>query len=209
MARQNSRRIPKQARSQERFDQVLDTAANLFSERGFEATTTNEIARRAGMSVGALYQYFNNKEAIVEALADQYVETLRGVMADVLAADVRDAPTRVAVDRVLDPIVEFHASHPALHPLWLGAELSQKLRTSMRAMDEELGTRVEELLRARVPGIPADRARVTVRVMALAAKSLMGLVGHTDDPTLRTQAAVEMKRMLVAYVDHVAREHEA
>ena len=82
----NFRRRPKQARSQKRYDDILDIASNLFLEKGFNSTTTNEIARRAGISIGSLYQYFNNKEAIVDALKTRYTEVLKEVMAGVAAA---------------------------------------------------------------------------------------------------------------------------
>ena len=61
MNKTDYRRTPKQERSQERYAKILDTAANLFLDKGFDGTTTNEIARRAEISIGSLYQYFDNK----------------------------------------------------------------------------------------------------------------------------------------------------
>ena len=67
----------RQARGQRRIELLLDVAAQVFAEVGFEAATTNAIAARAGMSPGSLYQFFPNKDAIAEALADRFAERLR------------------------------------------------------------------------------------------------------------------------------------
>ena len=67
------RKLPKQARSQQRVDTILDTAAQLFEEVGYESATTNEIALRAGVPIGSLYQFFTNKDAILNALVERYV----------------------------------------------------------------------------------------------------------------------------------------
>ena len=53
--------------------QILDTALQLFRQRGFEATTVRDIASGAGLSLGAAYYYFPSKEAIVAACYD-YVQ---------------------------------------------------------------------------------------------------------------------------------------
>ena len=62
-------RTPKfRRRAEARPDEVLDAALDLFIEKGFAATRVDDIARRAGLSKGAVYLYFSSKEAIIEAL---------------------------------------------------------------------------------------------------------------------------------------------
>jgi AcrR family transcriptional regulator len=68
-----ARATPKRAASEETRRQILDTALQLFRERGFEETTIRDIAGGAGLSLGAAYYYFNSKEAIVAAYYD-YVQ---------------------------------------------------------------------------------------------------------------------------------------
>jgi len=60
---------PKQARSRASFDAIVDAAARLLRERGYEALTTNRIAEQAGVGIATLYEFFPNKEAIVAELA--------------------------------------------------------------------------------------------------------------------------------------------
>jgi AcrR family transcriptional regulator len=62
------RRQPKQSRSVETFNAILQAAANLFEAKGYEVTTTHQIASEAGVSVGALYRYFDGKQAILKEL---------------------------------------------------------------------------------------------------------------------------------------------
>src|SRR5437660_6946060 len=73
------RRAPKQERGQRRITRILDAAAQEFARVGFDAATTNAIARRAKTSVGSLYQFFPNKEAILQALTEHYLSEIRAV----------------------------------------------------------------------------------------------------------------------------------
>ncbi len=63
-------------RAADRPDEVLDAAVHLFMERGFAATRVDDIAAAAGISKGAVYQYFNTKQAIFEALVRRAVGPL-------------------------------------------------------------------------------------------------------------------------------------
>ena len=61
----NSVRVaPQQERSSRRLASFLDAAAELFAEVGYEATTMTAIAERSGSSIGALYNYFPDKQAV-------------------------------------------------------------------------------------------------------------------------------------------------
>jgi AcrR family transcriptional regulator len=73
-ARAGGRRRPSQRRSQVTVTAILDAAARVFEERGFEAGTTNFVAERAGVSIGSLYEYFPNKDAMVVALVELHAK---------------------------------------------------------------------------------------------------------------------------------------
>ena len=61
---------------------ILDAAAHVLVAQGYEKSTTNRIAERAGYSVGTLYQYFNNKEDIFESLIEQEANKLISTLID-------------------------------------------------------------------------------------------------------------------------------
>lgn len=70
-------RIPKQARSIEKKKQLKQAALILFSEKGFHNTSSNEIAKKAGLSIGTFYSYFTDKTALYEELVkDLYQDAL-------------------------------------------------------------------------------------------------------------------------------------
>src|SRR5258707_6338446 len=102
----------RQARGQQRIELILDIAAQVFAEVGFEAATTNAIAARAGMSPGSLYQFFPNKDAIAEALAARFGDRLRSTQAAAFAPDLAALPLDEMIDRVVDPLVAFYVAHP-------------------------------------------------------------------------------------------------
>src|SRR5215472_18523201 len=71
-----NRRIPQQERGERRVAELLEAASVEFAEVGYDAATMKAIAKRAGASIGAVYQYFPNKAAVVSALRDQYVNEM-------------------------------------------------------------------------------------------------------------------------------------
>src|SRR3977135_4573683 len=97
----------RQARAPRRAGALLDVASQEFAEVGFEAATTNAIAARAGMSPGSLYQFFPNKDAIAEALADRFVERLRDTHA-VFGPEIEYLPLDELIDHVIDPLGALH-----------------------------------------------------------------------------------------------------
>ena len=66
-ARLQARKFPQQSRSQETVEAIVGAATQVFERHGYAAGTTNRIAERAGVSIGPLYQYFPNKDAILVA----------------------------------------------------------------------------------------------------------------------------------------------
>ena len=67
----NKRRIPHQARAAETVAAILEGAAQVLEAGGLAAFTTNAVAERAGVSIGTLYQYFADKNALLRALAER------------------------------------------------------------------------------------------------------------------------------------------
>jgi AcrR family transcriptional regulator len=69
--RLNLRKKPTQSRSAKTVEAILEGAARILEARGLEGYTTNEVAARAGVSIGSLYQYFPSKDAITLALVER------------------------------------------------------------------------------------------------------------------------------------------
>ncbi|WKG03407.1 TetR/AcrR family transcriptional regulator [Mycolicibacterium sp. HK-90] len=111
------RKAPRQQRSRETVDVVLEAAAQVFDREGISATT-NRIAERAGVSIGSIYQYFPNKQALLHALAQRHVskavEQLEAVCDELRA---QEPPFDDTMRTILDTVVELHSDRPGLHGL--------------------------------------------------------------------------------------------
>lgn len=92
-------RIPKQARSIEKKNQIKQAALALISEKGYFGTTSNEIAKKAGLSIGTFYSYFANKKDLYEELVkDIYQSVLDRLPTFESEADL--PPTELVRNRV-------------------------------------------------------------------------------------------------------------
>jgi AcrR family transcriptional regulator len=98
------RKAARQDRSQATVDAILEAAARLFAEGGLDAINTNQIAERAGVSIGSLYQYFPGKQAILGELIDRHSEQTITALAAKLE-EFADSGTR-SIPAVLREIVE-------------------------------------------------------------------------------------------------------
>src|SRR5918996_4966718 len=114
----------RQERGKKRIEQILDAAAAVFAESGYEGATTNAIAAHAGMSPGSLYQFFPNKEAIAEALASRYAEEMEAAHSVALNPGLAKLPLDEMIDRIVDPMIELSLANPGAKALLTGSDPS-------------------------------------------------------------------------------------
>lgn len=95
-SRDRPRKLPRQQRSQDTVAVLLEATRQVLVQRGYARTSTAEIARRAGVSIGSLYQYFPSKAALVAALSEQHSQAMRQVF-EARLAQAQDLPLREAI----------------------------------------------------------------------------------------------------------------
>jgi TetR/AcrR family transcriptional regulator, repressor of fatR-cypB operon len=96
-------------RSQDKPDAILEAALELFVERGFHGTTVPEVADRAKVGAGTIYRYFENKEALVNALYRKW----KGVIAQMVVREFPvDKPAREQFRTIWSRMSEFALAHP-------------------------------------------------------------------------------------------------
>jgi AcrR family transcriptional regulator len=107
------RRIPRQSRSEETLAAILEGAAQVLEAGGLATFTTNAVAERAGVSIGTLYQYFADKNALVTMLAKRELQATLANVAKAMSDD-RDAAAEQRVRDVVRAIVNaFHGRQRA------------------------------------------------------------------------------------------------
>jgi AcrR family transcriptional regulator len=192
------RRRPRQARSVERVERILDTAEQVFAEIGYEAATTNLIATQAGTSVGSLYEFFPNKAALAHALADRYLERIGSLYVTLIVPD-SSMPGPEIVARVIEALDEFYRQHPGAVPLLNGRHTSDELASAGAALQRALAKRIEELLAVRRSDVPTARRQLVAQVVAETTRSLLVLA---DEVPLHQRKAVlrEIEAAVLGYL---------
>jgi AcrR family transcriptional regulator len=206
------RRRPRQARSQERINRILDTAENVFAEVGYEAATTNLIASQAATSIGSLYEFFPNKDAIGRALAERYIEQIDRLYENLfetafLGADdsAGHVNGQVVVERIVHGLDEFYRAHPGAVPLLNGQHTSPDLAAAGARLQIALERRIEAVLAQRRPELPVASWRLIAMVIADVARAL--LVRADSVPLSQRRAIVrELDRVVVGYLRMVSDE---
>ena len=111
-----ARKGPKQQRSKVTVSAILDATVRVLEQEGSDAATTSRIAEVAGVSVGTLYQYFANRDAILDALQDREFERASEMMGRILARGAYASDREVA-RAVIHGLLELHGAAPTLHRL--------------------------------------------------------------------------------------------
>lgn len=170
---------------------ILEAAARILERSGPAALTTNHVAELAGVSIGSLYQYFPNKEALVGALQDRYAEdTLARVR-----AVIDDAPLDVLIVRIANAVLEAKRAQRPIHRWLIEWRSAVGGQERYRAQLDQLVAVIAELLAHRCRPEPATTAFVIVHAVE----------GIIDATTSRGIAdALEIARataqMITAYV---------
>lgn len=108
------RKQPKQERSQATVEAILSATAHILTENGYDQLTTNRVAERAGVSIGSLYQYFPNKEALIFALAEHHANEMVQLAKQHLAG-LNDQTIPEVLQHMIKAALAAHAVNPKLH----------------------------------------------------------------------------------------------
>lgn len=177
------RRAPSQKRSRERVERMLRAASEVIAEQGSDAMRMGEVAERAGVSIGSLYQYFPDKGSIIRTLADRYNALGRDCIEGELA-DVSDAEGfRAAFGGLIDTYYELFLAEPVMRDIWSGTQADKQLRDIDIVYGRVNGEILGRALKRVLPDVdPAEIDRTAFLVMSLgeAAMRLAISVGREE-----------------------------
>jgi AcrR family transcriptional regulator len=207
MTRETRRFAQKRAHDTHRA--LLDAAAHLFAERGFDDTQTPDIARAAGVSVGTFYRYFADKrQAFIEVMRQHTAEMLGRVMANLKAEAFAPSQTPdarwAAVQHVIDVVFQTTSENPELLRVFLTMSMRDPDVHQIREEFEERGrSAVETLLRevatpSRItdPRAAAEVIHIAAQEVALVTLGCRGVKPNANAAGLRTA----LTEMLYRYV---------
>lgn len=132
-----ARKSPKQARSQVTVEAILDGTIRILDQENRRPLTTSSIAAAAGVSIGTLYQYFSNKEAILDALQDREFERAGKMLASQLSAENLRTPRSVAF-AITSGLLELYRASTGLHRLLVLEGLHIAPTERVQAFDAKL-----------------------------------------------------------------------
>jgi AcrR family transcriptional regulator len=200
------RKLPRQPRSQATVEAILQAAAQVFERHGYAAGTTNRIATRAGVSIGTVYQYFPNKDAILVALAHQHLADGTAALQPFLQRLTAGARFDDVLPEIVDAMVALHATAPCLHRvLFEETKLPQPFRDELDELEDRLVELAADTLTADALAADAQTAPRNPRLLArIAISAIEGLTHRLvlrPPPDLTPDAlAREITELVRAYM---------
>jgi AcrR family transcriptional regulator len=188
---------PQQERSARRLAGFLQAAAELFSETGFEATTMQAIADRGNSSIGALYNYFPDKESIAATLLSRYAEELHWRLKSLMEQSEKLSTAQFA-GLFIDCIIDFAQERPAylnLHGVPIRFRRDPAARKALREI-------IANAFRTKNPSLSSERSLLAANVAVQIVKGMINLYLESDAKTKRLVVA-EFRGVLTSYLEEI------
>ena len=202
----NSRRKPRQRRSQQRVQNIISATGELLDEVGYAKLTTNAIAQRAQTSIGSLYQFFPNKDAVVSQLVQGYRKELREFLDSEISVAMAQTSLHQLVAVVVDGIEELRQRSPGFGSmLWLRRYNHAATETTIQ-LGKDIMDPLNELLAEAYPDVLESRRRICMQVATESAKALLAKMAGSD-AAAQAEMLEELKRMLGLYLTDCFRPH--
>ncbi len=192
------RHVPTQARSRQRLADVLDAGAAVLAADGAAGFTTNRVAEAAGVPVGSVYRFFEDKEAIAEALAVRFWSEFADLVAGVADADERE-PLVDPGAVVLETLAAGFRARPAFLALWYGELRSARVREATRSARMAIGASVQRILAVHWPDADEIARDAVARMLVIAGDGLLREAFRAD-PQGDPEVLAESRAMLGAYI---------
>ncbi|MEU5278249.1 TetR family transcriptional regulator [Streptomyces asoensis] len=215
------RRTPRQARSRARLALLLEAAERILVGEGVEALTTTRVAAEAKVSVGSLYQYLPDRDAIIESLASGYFARLEGVMDDLVRTAAREQGREREQEQeqgqgegagqgrwddpvglLVDTFARVYRTEHGFRALWFGSGLTERTRAADREHKRRMADGVRRVLLAL--GVARDDAALARAChAAILAADALAQEAFRRTPEGDADLLDEAKAMLRSYLTQV------
>jgi AcrR family transcriptional regulator len=193
-------REPQQQRSREKYARILQATAALLETTTYDELGTKLIAAQAGVSVGALYRYFADKEAIVASLVREWLQ-LDVQIAEKITSEPLPAHSREMVEKLLAAYADRFREEPGYRRIWYQGPRLAALDADGQKTNEEIAKHLHDAL-VRGYGTPdTEQSRRRARLAVEVGAKLLDLAFRErpeGDPETLTDAALMMDLYLSA-----------
>ena len=202
------RRLPKQKRSRQRVERILEAAASVFASVGYEAATTHAIAARAGTAIGSLYQFFPDKLAIFHALEERHMEQVTAIHAKLMTLQMVQQPLEQMIQQIVETFADYF-EHPGPQVVYIQYFVAPEMfKYFDESFTQGLIQQFASLLRLRSPALSTEKSQLLAEVCIQCYNSLLLVALRSDYPrgsakgdrTHRKQLYQEVRELLVAYL---------
>jgi len=194
------RKQPLQVRAELTRQRILTAAAHVFADHGYAAGTTNRIAERARISIGSLYQYFPNKEALIAAVYARHGEQMTLVIQRALI-QAMDATLDDALAGLIEASVEAHRIDADLHQLLEQQRGGDDVQTRHAEYVDVMADRIIALLERHRDQIAVPDLKLAAYMLMHAAHGLIHTVVRQRPRGVSLKAATrEIVRMMTTYL---------
>jgi AcrR family transcriptional regulator len=202
-----ARRLPVQSRSQQTVQRVLDAASSLLEEMPLEEVTTTRIAAEAGLSIGALYRFFPDKQTIIDAIAVRHVEQFRASLENsvmkVLERELANFETfdpAQILNSVVDAYIVYLDAHADFRAISFGRYISAVTKERQASPNVGLPALLKNFMLERL-GIPNTRElNLKLRIVSEAGERLIAYAYEQPTRADRDRVIGEMKKILSGYL---------
>ncbi len=193
------RRLPQQARSRQRVNQILDAAAQVFEEVGYDAASTELIATRAQTSIGSLYRFFPDKSAILYALAERYANQMQALVEAGMNASTVHQPMAQVVGDLIEAFDHFYTRQPGCRVVMLQSRISTEIQAVNQRADRAIVEQIDAFFEWRQPRMPSEHRKLVALISVEIAGALQ-LLSLDQDDQRRQQIVDETKHVLIRYL---------
>ncbi len=165
------RKRPIQERSKQTVAAILQAAAQVLMKNGYDRTTTNLVAEKAGVSIGSLYEYFPNKEALVAAIASAHVEELTERADDALRAADKGVPVSF-VTALVRAGLDAHRVNPKLHKVLVEQVPRIGALSDLLNISSLLQRKIELAIQRDAPHLPPAKVRMIALILETCIEAL-------------------------------------
>lgn len=189
-------------------EDVLNATAQVLNDVGVERLSTNKVAKRAGVAVGSIYQYFPNKEALIDALVENRMHKL-GELTQRRMAALGSHSFPAVTDAMLRSVIDFLSGEPGLVPVLM----SHALAAPNNQGTEQLRSLADAVARTYLEQLD-ERAVSDLEVAIYVSTNVAGLFGGllaspTMDPDYRERVIPEIVNMLSGWMTNRRRPTRA